>query len=63
MLPLQLRIPGSTFLPSRITANLAPADVRKEGSAFDLPMALGVMAATGQIQTDNLDRNCWFWEN
>ena len=47
---------GFYFPPSRITANLAPADVRKEGSAFDLPMALGVMAATGQIQTDNFER-------
>ncbi len=47
---------GFYFPPSRITANLAPADVRKEGSAFDLPIALGVMAATGQIQTDHLER-------
>ncbi len=47
---------GFYFPPSRITANLAPADVRKEGSAFDLPMALGVMAATGQIQTGNFER-------
>ena len=47
---------GFYFPPSRITANLAPADVRKEGSAFDLSIALGVMAATGQIQTDNLEK-------
>ena len=47
---------GFYFPPSRITANLAPADVRKEGSAFDLPIALGVMAATGQIQSDSFDR-------
>ncbi len=47
---------GFYFPPSRITANLAPADVRKEGSAFDLPIALGVMAATGQIQPDNFER-------
>ena len=40
------------FPTSRITANLAPADVRKEGSAFDLPIAVGVMAATGQIRPD-----------
>jgi len=41
------------FLPSkRITVNLAPADIRKEGAAFDLPMALGLMAASGQISTD-----------
>ena len=47
---------GFYFPPSRITANLAPADVRKEGSAFDLSIALGVMAATGQIQTDDFEK-------
>ena len=47
---------GFYFPTSRITANLAPADVRKEGSAFDLPIALGVLAATGQIHTDNFER-------
>ena len=39
------------FLPSRrITVNLAPADIRKEGSAFDLPMAIGILAASGYLQ-------------
>jgi magnesium chelatase family protein len=33
----------------RITVNLAPADIRKDGSAFDLPIALGILAATGQL--------------
>ena len=47
---------GFYFPTSRITANLAPADVRKEGSAFDLPIALGVMAASGQIRTDLLNK-------
>ena len=46
---------GFYFPTSRITANLAPADVRKEGSAFDLPIAVGVMAATGQVLTENFD--------
>jgi magnesium chelatase family protein len=36
----------------RITVNLAPADVRKEGPAFDLPMAVAVLAATGQIPAE-----------
>src|SRR5262245_14084521 len=37
-------------LPSRrITVNLAPADQRKDGTGFDLPIALGVLAATGQL--------------
>jgi magnesium chelatase family protein len=35
--------------PRRITVNLAPADVRKDGSAFDLPIAVGVLIATGQL--------------
>src|SRR5690606_2552889 len=35
--------------PRRITINLAPADVRKEGSAFDLPIAVGILASTGQL--------------
>ncbi len=34
---------------TRVTVNLAPADVRKEGSAFDLPIALGLLAASGQL--------------
>lgn len=40
---------GFTFPSDRITVNLAPADIRKEGSAFDLPIALGILAATGSI--------------
>lgn len=43
-------------VPSRkITINLAPADVRKEGPAFDLPMAVGILAATEQIRGPQLD--------
>lgn len=43
-------------MPSRkITVNLAPADVRKEGPAFDLPMAIGILAATEQIRAPHLD--------
>jgi magnesium chelatase family protein len=40
---------GYRFPSDRITVNLAPADIRKEGSAFDLPMAIGILAATGLI--------------
>jgi len=43
---------GGYAVPSRrITVNLAPADIRKEGAAFDLPMAIGILAATGAIDT------------
>src|SRR5881409_3248824 len=47
---------GYTFPLKRITVNLAPADIRKEGSAFDLPIALGVLAATEQISAERLGR-------
>ena len=40
---------GFTFPLKRITVNLAPADVKKEGSAFDLPIALGTLAAHDQV--------------
>ncbi len=38
----------------RITVNLAPADIRKEGPAFDLPIALGIIIATGQAAADDV---------
>jgi magnesium chelatase family protein len=44
-----IRNSGFEFPQQRITVNLAPADVRKAGSSFDLPIALGVLAATGLI--------------
>lgn len=47
---------GFDFPLRRITVNLAPADVRKDGSAFDLPIALGVLAATGQMDKHAPDR-------
>ena len=46
---------GFYFPPTRITANLAPADIRKAGSAFDLPIAIGVMAATNQVKLESLE--------
>ncbi len=39
-----------SFPPKRITVNLAPADIRKEGSAFDLPIALGLLMSLGHIE-------------
>jgi magnesium chelatase family protein len=44
-----VRNSGFEFPSNRVTVNLAPADVRKAGTAFDLPIALGVLAATGVI--------------
>jgi len=37
---------GFTVPPRRITVNLAPADIRKEGTAFDLPIALGILSSS-----------------
>src|SRR3989442_8334976 len=52
---LAIRNSGLDFPPHRITVNLAPADVRKAGSSFDLPIALGVLATTGQLAPRALD--------
>ncbi|HEY7219630.1 MAG TPA: YifB family Mg chelatase-like AAA ATPase [Candidatus Binatia bacterium] len=46
---------GYTFPAKRITINLAPADIKKEGSAYDLPMAVGILAAEGSIEKHRLD--------
>lgn len=46
---------GFKFPMGRTTINLAPADVKKEGPSFDLPIALGMLAASEQIETDQLD--------
>jgi magnesium chelatase family protein len=43
---------GFQVPPKRITVNLAPADIRKEGSAFDLPVAIGILASTRQLESD-----------
>src|SRR5918912_1029624 len=52
---LAIRNSGLEFPPHRITVNLAPADVRKAGSSFDLPIALGVLATTGQLAAAALE--------
>ncbi len=46
----------------RITVNLAPADLPKESGRFDLPIALGILAASGQIPADKLDQYEWAGE-
>ena len=46
---------GFTVPPRRITVNLAPADVRKDGTAFDLPIALGILVATKQLDARALE--------
>ena len=41
---------GKQMIPRRITINLAPADTKKEGPSFDLPIAVGIMMATGELR-------------
>lgn len=45
------KIPGK-----KITINMAPADLRKEGSAYDLTLAIGILAASGQIQSEDIEK-------
>jgi len=47
---------GYKFPHADITVNMAPADLRKEGSGFDLPLAIAILAANGSIVSDKLDR-------
>jgi magnesium chelatase family protein len=47
---------GYKFPMGRSTINLAPADVKKEGPSFDLPIAIGMLAASEQLETDQLDQ-------
>ena len=46
---------GLHFPNADVTVNMAPADLRKEGSNFDLPLAIAILAADGQISADALD--------
>ena len=52
---------GAEFPTHRITVNLAPADLPKEGPAYDLPIALGLLLASGQLKT-NLSDALFFGE-
>ncbi len=47
-----IRNSGWAFPDHRVTVNLAPADVRKTGTSFDLPVALGILAASGHVEPD-----------
>lgn len=51
-----LQICGHKFPRNRIVVNMAPADIRKEGSAYDLPLALGILAAAEQIDPERLSQ-------
>ena len=47
---------GHKVPTSQITVNMAPADIRKEGSAYDLPIAIGILAASEMVTSDRLHR-------
>ncbi len=51
-----LRANGLEILKKRTVINMAPADIRKEGSAYDLPLAMGILAASGMLPTNKLDK-------
>jgi len=53
---------GFQVPPRRITVNLAPADVRKDGTAFDLPIAIGILVATGQLDASALEERMFVGE-
>ena len=52
-----LRIPGK-----KITINMAPADLRKEGAAYDLSLAVGILVASGQLEASDLVESWSIWE-
>ena len=47
---------GYKFPKKRITVNMSPADIRKEGAAYDLPLAIGVMAVSNQVEASRLEQ-------
>ncbi|MEP6474838.1 MAG: magnesium chelatase domain-containing protein, partial [Gemmatimonadota bacterium] len=53
---------GFSYPPRRITVNLAPADVRKQGSAFDLPIAIGILVASEQVPADVVEGQLFLGE-
>ena len=53
---------GFTIPPRKITVNLAPADVRKEGSAFDLPLAIGLLAGAREVPSGSLEGRAFVGE-
>jgi magnesium chelatase family protein len=49
-----LQVNGLKFPRQQIVINMSPADIRKEGSAYDLPLAVGILAASGSVDTSRL---------
>lgn len=53
---------GFRFPSKQIIVNMAPADIRKEGAGYDLPIALGILATDEKIKTDKLERYMFIGE-
>ena len=52
---------GFDFPPKKITVNLAPADLPKDGAAYDLPIAIGVLVSSGQLAPNRLETKFLLW--
>lgn len=50
-----LQVNGYNFPRQQIVINMSPADIRKEGSAYDLPLAIGIMGASGELSNEKFD--------
>lgn len=57
-----LKNSGFNFPSRRVTVNLAPADIKKEGPLFDLPIALGLLVATSQLKREKLEKYLFLGE-
>ena len=51
-----LQVNGYRFPSRQIIVNMAPADIRKEGSAYDLPLAIGILASAGEVAEEKLSK-------
>ena len=51
-----LQVNGYRFPSRQIVVNMAPADIRKEGSAYDLPLAIGILASVGEVSEEKLSK-------
>ena len=49
-----LQVNGYRFPSRQIVVNMAPADIRKEGSAYDLPLAIGILASVGEVSEEKI---------
>ena len=56
-----LQVNGYKFPTRQIVINMAPADIRKEGSSYDLPLAIGILASVGDIKEEKLSKKVKHW--